>query len=539
MEVLWSSGYSDVMFRQVEGKNVNNRCFIIFIPLLILISCRSGPSDLETILVQELKYPSLVDISLEYLPKIESRQSQIRLMNEAAAALQQKNYPDLSESLLSAAEEYSRLGFKGSPLIDLFLDLSRSYLQTGITSRSIELLEQALNLSDEIESPQAKGNIVREIVTLCFEIGADAVPLLRSAIHRMYIIEDLDLRSELLLDTARKYQETDEGQRSNVLLQQAIPAIESMEEIFTKARAYALLGRRLIDEGEHRIAEIYSEKAILLLNKLVPESFATDEARDDEARDRILGQTLIYLSQSGYANEALGFSGGIFAPRLHLGALLETAGAFYQEGQFLQSDLVFQRIFTALERSDDPTLIISMLLNVAIAYKDLENTATGILYLNATENYFPSIPDDFQKYSLLLETARIHTSFGNLEEALTLVDRIGDEYTRSQAYIIIAKEHLEKTAPSRDADKAGESLRAILARAVEINTESDFRSDSIFSEAAIMYAQLQDISQALKNALLIDDIITRARSLLAIFQQSEDSAEYEAVIDQYRSRLSP
>jgi tetratricopeptide (TPR) repeat protein len=488
---------------------------------VILASCRSTPPVPPTLTrLDELEnLPPLIEYAFDLLPEIDDRDSRLFILTNAAASLVSRDDPVLADAILDVAADFVSGEYEGGRLIEALIELSRAYTDAGSIIRSVDLLETALDLSLDQDDSQRKGELVQEIIVACFSIGADALELLRRAVQQIYIIEDYELRANLLLDTARRYQETGESQRSQTLLQQAIPAAGSISPGLARARAYSLLGLRLEAAGEDRLSEIYSGKAV---DELAGFSDSGPVAAiPSETRDRQLSEILINLARTGRASDALLYNALIGNPRLRLGALVETARGFYGAGAFLQADLVFERIFTALERDSAPDLVISILLGISQIYLDFDDPFSAQVYVNATESYFPLVEDPLQADSLLLEAALLYGRLEDYAAAEALSRRISDTYFTSLAFsglagIIIgdgeagiaSEDGLEGAAASR--------ARIFLTEAAELPLESGYLADSIYGDIALLFMRLGRLEDALAEVSRIETAYPAALALVRI-----------------------
>jgi tetratricopeptide (TPR) repeat protein len=421
--------------------------------LISIPSCRSTPESPEALdaLAGIENAPPLIDLALQRIGQVSDADSRLFILTNAASSLVNQDDPDLAEDILDIALAFVRENYSGPRFIEVLVEVSDAYTNTGVISKSVVLLEEALTLARSGTGGEQNGRLVQEIIISCFSIGSDALDLLRLAVQQIYIIESYELRAELLLDTARRYQEAGEAQRSANLLQQAIPAAGSIPPGLARARAFAFLGLRLGNAGEQRLSGIYSEKAVEELAGFSAQD--NDRVGGSEAADQQLSDILITLARTGRAADALLYNGLIDNPRLRLGALLETARSFYAAGQFLQADLAFERIFTALERNSPPSLVISILLGISQIYLDFSDTFSAQVYVDATSIYFDQIEDAVEKDSLLLETALMYGRIGDLAAGEALAREISDGFFAARALTGLAEYLIEEETSGNGASE--------------------------------------------------------------------------------------
>ncbi|WP_041400960.1 tetratricopeptide repeat protein [Salinispira pacifica] len=538
-------GYIDFMpaapASTVPGKSLSRFIAAAALFMVILLaSCRSTANGTpeNTFTVPE-NLPPLISYAMRHIPDIPENESQIFIITSAASSLTGRDNPDDARRVLDLGENLIE-GSSSRRRIELLIELSRNYVEAGVISQSIALLEQALTLTESSDQDQTRGRLVQEIITVCFSIGSDALDLLRQAVQKIYIIEDYRLRADLLLDTARRYQESGEGQRSNTLLQQAIPAASSIENQLARARSFSQLALRLTEEGNSDLALRYVNKSVEILQTdgtAAPMGSGIPGTTSDEQ----ISQTLIFLARGGNAGEALSFSNMISNDRLRLNALLEIARAFYESDQLLQSDLVFERIFSILERNAPDELVVSMLLNISQTYFELNDPASAELYLEATESYFDRITDISQKDSLLLEAAILYARLNRLESALETIAQISDPFFVARGYSSVVNEQLN-TLGSGDEGPSDELTRRfedLLERALNTEQESSSLEDVLRNEIAQLYQRLNSFDLALGLASVIQDSYLKALTLSQLHAGLSGTDEEAAIIESYSRLLLP
>ena len=519
-----------ILLAMIKNRNRYGLQLLFFIVLVLIYSgCQTGDAGIsEPPYSIPTDLPLLIELSLSHLPFITSDDSKLFVISNNTQMLIQKNQPEFATAVLDSAVSFVESRFTNERRTEVQINLAREYITAGSVSESLALLQQALEQIYDGESVQREEILVQEIITVCFIIGQEAVALLQEAIRRIYAIKDYELRSSLLLEIARKYQEGGEGQRANVLLQQAIPAVSSIEDSLRQAHAYSLLGLRFIMEEDFRSAEIYSAKAMGILREGI--LFGNTE------EEQIFAETLVNLTSTRFANETLNFSNEVATPRLKLEHLLEIARSFYLESRFLQADLVFDRIFSILEEESPPELVISMLLNISRTYFELGDPASAQIYIDAVTNYLPGIADSFQSDRFLLEMALQYARIGNYERAKIRAENITDQSFLFRAYLGVVRIRLDdiEADDSRELSPGiiAESL-TLLDAAMSLEMESTILADELFGELAVLFARLGSIEQALNLISQITDPYSKALGLAALYGLTDESAETETIIRSY------
>lgn len=492
---------------------------------IAMTACKTTPqrSPLEATLSELADTPPLVRYSLEELEQIPDEGSQLFILSTAADSLISQNQPKLAQRILDSALELVWESFSGERLVEALLEIARGYIDAGVVIQSLSILEDALDIAINTEDNLRRGEQMQDIISACFSIGNDASDLLRIAVQQIYIIEDYQLRTELLLDTARRYQETGEAQRSESLLQQAIPAAGAIDSDLDRLQAFSLLAQRLASAGQVRLSQQYAQKAIDLFTTAASEGisrFAPN--RSSEEQDDRISESLISLASTGYASEALGFSSLIGNPRLRLGALAQIARSFYSQGQFLQSDLVFERIFTTLERESPPDLVVSTLLNIAGIYLDLGDRYNARVYAGAVEIYFEEIESQAILDSLLLEATLLFGRLDDFSQAERLAQMIGDGFYSAQGLLglseillseITSLKNQHSDSLSSSIEELESRVRKILSEVDQISAELEYQADSVYASMSLQYGRIEDTELSLTYAAQIDSPFARARTL--------------------------
>lgn len=537
-------GYIDFMpaapAYTAPGKHLSRLFAAAILIAIFLGSCRStGNSTPDNIFTVPENLPPLISYAMGYIPDIPENESQIFIITTAASSLTSRENPDDARSVLNLGAKLIDPSSR-QRRIELLIELSRNYVEAGIISQSLVLLEQALELTESSSQIQTRGRLVQEIITVCFIIGSDALDLLRQAVQKIYIIEDYRLRAELLLDTARRYQESGEGQRSNTLLQQAIPAASSIDSPLARANSFSQLGLRFSEERNSDLARRYVDRSVEILRSADGVRPLSSDIPGISADEQI-SQTLIFLARGENAGEALSFSNMISNDRLRLNALLEIARAFYESDQLLQSDLVFERIFSILERDAQDELVVSMLLNITQTYFELGDAASARLYLEATENYFARITDINQKDSLLLEAAILYARLNRFESALDTINRISDPFFLARGYSSVVSEQLNilETSGEQPSVELIQRLEELLERALNTEQESSSLEDVLRNEIALLYQRMDSFDLALGLASVIQDSYLKALTLAQLHTGLSGTDEEAAVIESYSRLLQP
>ena len=356
----------------------------------------------QFIIPEEL--PELVHISLHYLPFIINDDVKFSIIHSNIHALIIQDQIDSAIRLIDNTVDFVDSHFTGAGKIEALISLARDYIDIGDVSGSRSLIAESLRLLYELEDMPQNEMLIQKIISVCFILNDDGIDLLQEAIRKIYIIKDYELRTRILLQTVRQYQEESEEKTADVLLQQAIPAAESIPDPLQRAHAYSLLSLRFMSEGDERASQHFFGKTIAVLEEL-PGSENND----------LFADIAVNLAQAGFTGQALTLSTNMSISR-HFDELLELAVIFHRQNQFSVADQLLTRI-TEIPDTSSAAHTVSMLLKISRAHSDRGEQHTALNYG--------------------AETALSHARLGNVELALNRIVQMTNPYIKALSIALL------------------------------------------------------------------------------------------------------
>lgn len=445
---------------------------------------------------------------------------------------------DVSIALIDSTVDFLENDlFNDAQKMEALINLARFYIDAGDVLKSRSLIEQSLQYLYNTEYTPQMSRLIQEAIAVSFILGPDGVDLLQETIRIIYTIRDYQQRTDLLLDTAQKYQEESEGQRTNVLLQQAIPSAISIENPLYRTHAYSLLGL-LFTEEDQRAALTYSRKTLAMTEDLLLHT---------EADEIVFMEIISNFAKSGFPNEALTLIDLISIPRLKIETLTELAHFFYQQEQFSEVDVLLDRVFTILEEKNQPDLTISTLLNVSRIYSDAGETETALSHINDISNYQPLITDTLQADQFLLETSRRYAELGNEDQAISSAEKIRDPASLALAYMTIASIRLAAPEENPAGGFTGE-ITALLEKAEQAEQVLELEAElepgglpvnKLLGDLAALHAWAGNTEQALELVTRMTDPYYKALGIASIYRRADPNEITDEFIEPYLDGLNP
>ncbi len=377
-----------------------------FLTIMVLSGCRTIGTDTtnQSQFITPEQLPELVQISLYHLPFIIDDELKFSIINSNIHALIIQDQIDSAIRLIDNTVDFVDSHFTGAGKIEALISLARGYIDLGEVSGSRSLIEESLRLLYELGDMQQSETLIQQIISVCFILNDDGIDLLQEVIRKIYIIKDYELRTRLLLNTARQYQEESEGKKADVLLQQAIPAAESIPDPLQRAHAYSLLSLRFMSEGDERARLHFFGKTIAVLEEL-----------QGSENNALFADIAVNLAQAGFTGQALTLSTSMSISH-HFDELLELAVIFHRQNQLSVADQLLTRI-TEIPDTSSAAPTVSMLLKISRAHSDRGEQQAAL--------------------SNSAETALLHARLGNVELALNLLVQMTNPYIKAMSIALL------------------------------------------------------------------------------------------------------
>jgi hypothetical protein len=314
---------------------------------------------------------------------------------------------------------------------DFIIVLARRYIQFRGFKQAENLLRQTLKRIETFRESRRKLLLFEEIISTCLIGGELFLPLLRQTVDAVLVLDETDIKTELLIESARRFFDVGFIKDTNDLVQLTLSQVGSLGSPWEKAEIYsrvALVYRLLKDERRTReyvlkaVGEIDGKRASGLS--------VTDAAR--------IGSTAKNLYSLAFVPEALNTLESVEYPFLRA----ETLGAIgtmsrKQTSGNIEYDLVDRAFEVAASITEDvPRLTALFQLDLLL----LESGETG-----ETLSHFPLREAELSVLrpvpeldGLTARLARLYSLAGETEDAVRIAMTIRDAYNQVSTLIEIA-----------------------------------------------------------------------------------------------------
>jgi len=308
------------------------------------------------------------------------------------------------------------------------------YVKGGETTRAIELLRDALARSANISNDANRAIVLQKIIAACFAAGPSAYDLLRQTIQEVYIIQDLWVRTSVLIDTARRYEEAGTLQSVDVLLQQAIPAAGSIESPWLKALALSDIAVRFTVLGNDDSARYFAGRAFDQITSVTV-------IRRSEADAARLLQVAQNLTRLGEIDNAIQVLRTIRYPYLRAEGLAEVSSILHAENAGANRkqalDLCSQAVDLA-QSVQDPYRRALALAKIAGIYGTIGQPRLALATSEVAQESVLQVSDSAQHAAAVQAVAQVDLVWGSSDRAFSLVAGIRDDYSRTETMIRLA-----------------------------------------------------------------------------------------------------
>ena len=367
---------------------------------------------------------TLARVSSRTIPDLSSRV--YALIRSAEAAYELEVYSLAMSSLSRAQFLIQRVQ---SPILqaELYSALARTYLAIDepgdallILTRAVDLVIQDLKL---LEAPDIRSiQVLEDIIYNLFALGPEGFDQLRRAVQRVYLIPDYGQRVLLLTQIAAQYQTLGVGQRANLLLQQAIAALDAITIPELRVRGYAAVARRFFSQQDFPEANYYASRAFTQLNNLNLSTTSTAQLDN-------LVQALTYLIEMDFTAEATNLLFLLPSASAQQSLLSSLARQYFATGQPFAAELILQQLVQQVSAFFGTTTYVYGILRVVEQYREAEDELSAEFFLErlvqAIINPTDPFPLDDVAYSEVLGSA---LRLGRLDLANSILSRMEDPY---------------------------------------------------------------------------------------------------------------
>lgn len=384
---------------------------------------------------------------------------------------------------------------------EVLAEIARQLIRADDVDAGVVQLRRSLEIARNIEEEWRRGLVLQTIVDVCFEGGERTFDVLRDAIEAVYIIEDVSVRSGVLIEAARQYQETGIGQSVETLVQQSIPAASSIENPWLKAERYTEIALRYFVAQERNQAARFADRAMEEIESVT----VVSRIFDDTVRLLTVSRNLARL---GRFADAVAVASTIELPHLQARALVQIADVYSRAGATEAARALLDMAVRTIETEIETFLLAESYAEIAAEYARLGDETLSLLNADYALELAPEIEDPYQRSAVIERVIDVYLNvddYDRAREALALVD---DPYIQATVMVDTAT----ALAQRGDVDTAG----AILDLAEDTASRATYLRDELYRNLAIAYLEVEDSERSLQMAAEIEDGYALALALAQI-----------------------
>ncbi len=455
-----------------------SRFFIIYL-LLAALSCRTventaGPNDLTTML-REMN-AGTAGKALQAALMVEAPLSRFHLLSEIAGVLAGMNLTDQAARVTELAELAMSEVPSESARAELLPRLAEGYVRSGRNEKGAALLKEALSVLDGSMAESVQGNILKQVIAIGFQGGESTFDLPGEAVQQSLVIQNLEIRLDLLIYAAEQYRNYNIGLFSDTLIQQAIPAAGSIENLWSRALGMIRLAVLIAETGDEDYGRQMAHRGIRSMENVTVIVRPEEEARKVV---RIAG----YLAELGMEDDAVIAAETIEFPRLRAEAYAKIAEEWNKQDEPIRSEIYLSIAYEIAREIDDPFRKISALAllgRTAAALSGSGDILDSVFSLLPELINAPSDPFEQQRSLFIYIDALIDR--GMTDQAMPLIKDLSSFYDRTRLYLGAAEKLI-------DLEKFDDAKRTVLTAEQEAN-KSEFIQDQLYADAAVIMFRL-------------------------------------------------
>lgn len=386
---------------------------------------------------------------------------------------------------------------------EVLSEIARQFVRADNVDAARVQLTRALSIAQEIDEERRRGLVLQTIVDVCFEGGEAFFDILREAIEAVYIIEDVSVRSGVLIEAARQYQETGIGQSVEALVQQSIPAASSIENPWLKAERYTEIALRYFVAQEREQAEEFASRAVEEIESVT----VVSRTFDDTIRLLTVSRN---LARIGRFDDAIAVALTIELPHLRARAFVQIADLYARAGATQAARALLDSAVQAIEVELETFQLAESYAEIAAEYARLNDRTLSLLNADFALELAPEIEDPYQRSAVIERVVDVYLSvedFDRAREALALVD---DPYIQASVMV--------DTAAALVQGNQADVARVILDLAEDTAGRATYLRDELYRNLALAYLELDDVERSLMMAAEIEDGYAVALALAQIGQ---------------------
>ena len=309
--------------------------------------------------------------------------------------------------------------------VELRLALAAVLLRLEEPALARELIRGATDYARGVLEEPIRAELLVSIVESALTSVEDTRDLLPAIVDEVYVIENADLRATTLIAVAETYQRVGVGQSVAGLINQAIPAIRSVQNANRRALLFARVSFRALEAGDLELAVDLIDDATEQLTE-----GETEVSRDTA---EIVVRALTATDQTDRAARLVS---GSDSPTVRAAGYLSIARELSRAGPATQ---VLEQAVTAAEEVSDAGQYVDLMVGIAMEYqrRGLRGAAARVGgYAASRARGQPGIANQLQELEGL---ARVYAAADQLAEIRSFISEIADPYVRSVLSVTVAE----------------------------------------------------------------------------------------------------
>lgn len=400
---------------------------------------------------------------------------------------------------------------------EVLVELATGYFRAGRADMAAPILEDALAAAQEIDDDFSRGLLIQGIIEAAFVGGDAAADVLRDAVLSVYVIQDLWTRVSILVDVARRYQESGLGFGVSNLLQQALPAATGLENPWQKAAAFSEIAGRYAGADEREQALQQARRAVREINSVTVVTRTEEDAR----HLLTVGDNLAAL---GLFDEAVSVVQTIEFPYLRAQGLAEIGRRQIEVDLPSSGNLLLAAATNLLAR--EPSLYRRALgqADLGVDYLEAGNRQLALVNATGALELASQIEDQYERSEVLTQVARVYIRIGDTPTAVSVMGRIEDGYIRSSSLASIAQ---SLTADGGDR----EVTLALYEAGFRSAAQAEYLQDGLYATIAQGFASADAPARAVEAATRIRDLYSLSVALAGIGRYVSPGSATDAIGD--------
>ncbi len=385
---------------------------------------------------------------------------------------------------------------------EVLVELATGYFRADRADMAVPILENALAAAQGIDDDFSRGLLIQGIIEAAFLGGDAAADVLRDAVLSVYVIQDLWTRVSILVDVARRYQESGLGRGVSNLLQQALPAATGLENPWQKAAAFSEIAGRYAGAGERDQALQQARRAVREINSVTVVTRTEEDAR----HLLTVGNNLVAL---GLFDEAVSVVQTIEFPYLRAGGLAEIGRRQIEADLLSSGNLLLAAATNLLVR--EPSLYRRALgqADLSVDYLEVGNRQLALVNATSALELASQIEDQYERSEVLTQVARVYIRIGDTPTAVSVMGGIEDGYIRSSSLASIAQSLTSEVEYHNIAPTLYEAgLRSA--------DQAEYLQDGLYATIAEGFASAAAPARAVEAATRIRDLYSLSVALAGI-----------------------